>query len=62
MPMMFAQLSISSSIVGSPQRLADMLDFCARHQIEPQTEHFPFSKINEAMAHLKSGLPVIALY
>ena len=57
MPMMFAQLSISSSIVGSPQRLADMLDFCARHQIEPQTEHFPFSKINEAMAHLKSGAP-----
>jgi uncharacterized zinc-type alcohol dehydrogenase-like protein len=55
MPMMFSQLSISSSLVGSPQRIADMLEFCARHDIKPITEHFPFAKINDALAHLESG-------
>lgn len=55
MPLMFAQLSLSSSLVGSPQTLADMLEFCARHDIKPVTEHFPFAKINEALAHLESG-------
>ena len=55
MPLMFAQLSLSSSLVGSPQTLADMLEFCARHDIKPVTEHFPFEKINEALAHLESG-------
>ncbi|MEO9633434.1 MAG: NAD(P)-dependent alcohol dehydrogenase [Parasphingorhabdus sp.] len=56
MPLMFAQLSLSSSLVGSPQRIADMLEFCARHDIKPVTEHFPFAKINEALAHLESGM------
>jgi len=32
-----------------------MLDFCARHRIEPVTEHFAFDRINDAMEHLKSG-------
>jgi len=55
MPLMFSQLSLSSSLVGSPQRIADMLEFCARHDIKPVTEHFPFAKINDAMTHLESG-------
>jgi len=55
MPLMFAQLSLSSSLVGSPQTIADMLEFCARHGIKAVTEHFPFEKINEALAHLESG-------
>ena len=32
-----------------------MLEFAARHNISPQTEHFPMSKINEAFEHLESG-------
>jgi uncharacterized zinc-type alcohol dehydrogenase-like protein len=32
-----------------------MLDFCNRHNIEPVTELFPLSKVNEALAHLESG-------
>lgn len=55
MPLMFAQLSLSSSLVGSPQRIADMLEFCARHDIKPVTQHYPFAKINDAFAHLESG-------
>lgn len=49
------QLSYSSSPVGSPAVTAEMLDFCARHDIAPKIEIFPMSKINEAMAHLHDG-------
>jgi len=55
MPLMFSQLSLSSSLVGSPHTIADMLEFCARHDIKVVTEHFPFDRINEALAHLESG-------
>ena len=49
------QRSISGSPTGSPEAIATMLDFAARHNIAPQTEHFPMSKINEAFARLQSG-------
>ncbi len=32
-----------------------MLDFASRHNVAPQTEHFPMSSINEAFARLESG-------
>ncbi len=47
--------SISASPTGSPSQIATMLEFCARHNISPQVEHFPMSKVNEALAHLKAG-------
>lgn len=49
------QKSISGSPLGSPATVAEMLDFAARHGIAPVTETFPFSKINEALDHLRSG-------
>jgi alcohol/geraniol dehydrogenase (NADP+) len=49
------QRSVSGSPAGSPVMTSDMLDFAARHNILPQTEHFPMSKINEAFARLESG-------
>ena len=55
MPLMFSQLSLSSSLVGSPHTVADMLEFCARHDIRVVTEHFRFNRINEAFARLESG-------
>ncbi len=32
-----------------------MIDFCSRHKIEPVTETFKMSQINEALEHLKQG-------
>ena len=32
-----------------------MLDFASRHNVTPQTEHFPMSNINGAFARLESG-------
>lgn len=50
-----AQRSVSGSPSGSPVTLGTMLDFASRHNIAPQTEHFPMSQINEAFARLESG-------
>lgn len=49
------QRSVSGSPTGSPVAIETMLEFAARHNISPQTEHFPMSKINEAFARLESG-------
>jgi uncharacterized zinc-type alcohol dehydrogenase-like protein len=53
--LIMTQRSISSSPTGSPVAIATMLDFAARHQVLPQTEHFPMSKINDAFVRLESG-------
>jgi uncharacterized zinc-type alcohol dehydrogenase-like protein len=53
--LMGGQRSISSSPTGSPRRIAQMLDFCARHAIAPVVEHYPMAQANEALARLRSG-------
>jgi uncharacterized zinc-type alcohol dehydrogenase-like protein len=54
-PLIAGQRSLSGSPLGSPATTATMLDFCARHGIEAVTEHFPMSKVNDALEHLRSG-------
>ncbi|MCB1224755.1 MAG: NAD(P)-dependent alcohol dehydrogenase [Verrucomicrobiales bacterium] len=49
------QKAISGSPVGSPTLASTMVDFCARHGIAPVTEHFPLSRVNDALEHLRSG-------
>ena len=49
------QLSVSGSPTGPPVTIETMLEFASRHQVSPQTEHYPMSKINEAFARLDSG-------
>jgi uncharacterized zinc-type alcohol dehydrogenase-like protein len=53
--LLMQQRSVSGSPTGSPTAIATMLDFASRHNVEPQNEHFPMSKINEAFARLESG-------
>ncbi len=54
-PMIMAQKSMSGSPLGSPATTADMLEFSAGHGIAPVTEHFPLTKVNDALAHLRAG-------
>jgi alcohol/geraniol dehydrogenase (NADP+) len=54
-PMITGQKSLSGSPLGSPATTAKMLDFAARHQIEPITETFAFEQVNEALDRLRSG-------
>jgi alcohol/geraniol dehydrogenase (NADP+) len=49
------QKSVSGSPTGGPAAISQMLDFAARHGIAPQVEHFPLSKVNDAIAHLMAG-------
>jgi uncharacterized zinc-type alcohol dehydrogenase-like protein len=53
--LIFGQKRIVGSLNGSPSATATMLEFAARHNITPKVEHFPMSKINEAMEHLRGG-------
>ncbi|MEN9273921.1 MAG: NAD(P)-dependent alcohol dehydrogenase, partial [Gloeomargarita sp. DG02_4_bins_56] len=54
-PLIAGQKSLSGSPLGSPATIGKMLDFAARHGIEPVTELFPLAQVNEAMAHLAAG-------
>jgi uncharacterized zinc-type alcohol dehydrogenase-like protein len=54
-PLIAGQKSLSGSPLGSPATTAQMLEFAARHHIEPVTETFEFNQINEAIEHLESG-------
>ncbi len=49
------QKSVSGTATGSPNVVAKMLEFCARHNIEAVTENYKMSQINEAFEHLESG-------
>lgn len=47
--------TIGGSPLGSPALTRTMLNFCVRHQIYPDVEEFPMSKVNEALKHLELG-------
>jgi uncharacterized zinc-type alcohol dehydrogenase-like protein len=53
--LIMTQRIITGSPTGSPTMIAKMLKFAARHGIAPVVEHFPMSKVNEAISHLESG-------
>jgi uncharacterized zinc-type alcohol dehydrogenase-like protein len=55
MPLIMGQRSVSGSPVGSPATIEKMFAFSSRHQIQPQVEMLPMSKINDAFDRLKSG-------
>ncbi len=55
LPMIFGQKSVSGSPTGSPVAMETMLEFAERHNVLPQTEHFPMSDVNKAFEHLESG-------
>ena len=56
-PLIIGEKSIGGSPLGSPATIATMLDFAARHGIEPVTETFPMSKVNDALEKLRTGKP-----
>lgn len=55
MGLIMGEQSISGSPTGSRSAIDTMLAFAARHRIAPQVEHFPMSRVNDAMAHLQAG-------
>jgi uncharacterized zinc-type alcohol dehydrogenase-like protein len=55
MDLIGGQRQVSGSPTGSPTDIATMLEFAARHKIAPQVEHFPLSRVNDALDHLRAG-------
>lgn len=47
--------AITGSPTSSPASLRKMVDFCARHGIQPVVEHLPMADINEAIHRLREG-------
>jgi uncharacterized zinc-type alcohol dehydrogenase-like protein len=56
-PLIAGQKSISGSPSGSPTTIRKMLEFAARHGIEPVTETYAIEQVNEAIEKLRSGQP-----
>lgn len=55
MALIMGRKSVSGSPTGSRGAIDSMLGFAARHGVTPQTEHFPMSRVNEALDHLRAG-------
>ena len=53
--LLLPQNAISASPGGSRSSMNKMLRFAAQHHINAQVEHFPMSKVNEAIAYVESG-------
>jgi uncharacterized zinc-type alcohol dehydrogenase-like protein len=51
-PLIFFQKSVVTSGIGSRREMREMLDFSARHGINPQVEVFPMSEVNTALERL----------
>jgi len=51
------QKQITGSPLGSPALVTKMLEFSGRKKVQPMTQHYPMSKINEAFEDLKAGKP-----
>jgi uncharacterized zinc-type alcohol dehydrogenase-like protein len=49
------QKIVAGSDTGPPDMVADMLEFCVRHDIKPMVETYPMADCNEALERLKSG-------
>ncbi|MDN3652691.1 NAD(P)-dependent alcohol dehydrogenase [Thalassotalea ponticola] len=49
------QRSISSSPVGAPATITDMLEFAKQHNIQPLVEMYKFDDINTALDRIRSG-------
>ncbi len=49
--------SVGGSSTGTPTTMTKMLEFAARHKITPEVEHFPMSRLNDAIQYLESGKP-----
>jgi D-arabinose 1-dehydrogenase-like Zn-dependent alcohol dehydrogenase len=51
----YSQRTIYGNYVGSRKNMADMLDFCAAHNIGSEVYVMPFAQMNEAIDRVRAG-------
>ncbi len=54
-PLIAGIRTITGSPIGSPQRIREMLDVAARHNVAATTEGFPMARANEAIDKVKKN-------
>ncbi|MFC5513514.1 NAD(P)-dependent alcohol dehydrogenase [Massilia jejuensis] len=55
MSLLLGQKAVSASPTGNRAQIDTMLSFATHHHVAPKVEHFPMSRVNEAMDHLRAG-------
>ncbi|MBP9722114.1 MAG: NAD(P)-dependent alcohol dehydrogenase [Gammaproteobacteria bacterium] len=55
LPLLMGQKSIVTSLIGSPARIHEMLEFAARQRIIAKTELFKLSAVNEAIQKVRDN-------
>ena len=53
--LIYSQVSLTGSIIGSPIVIEEMLEFCAKHGIRPWIEKSPMSNVNEAIQKVRDN-------
>ncbi|KAI7862168.1 chaperonin 10-like protein [Spinellus fusiger] len=51
----FKQISIVGSLIGSPAEIQETLDFAATHNVKPWTNKYPMTEAPEAIKAMRSG-------
>jgi uncharacterized zinc-type alcohol dehydrogenase-like protein len=55
MGLIMGQKAVSASPTGNRAQMDAMLRFATTHHVSPKVEHFPMSRVNDAMDHLRAG-------
>ena len=54
-PLISGAKCVCGSNIGSPARIAEMLDVAARHKVAAQTESFKMAEVNQAISRLRKN-------
>ncbi|ORX63965.1 GroES-like protein [Basidiobolus meristosporus CBS 931.73] len=50
-----SEIKLTGSLIGGVEVIKKALEFAGKHNIKPMVEHFPLSKVNEALQHMEQG-------
>jgi alcohol/geraniol dehydrogenase (NADP+) len=54
-PLILVERTVCGSVIGSPSRIAEMLDVAARHGVKAKVERFKMSEANQALRRVKKS-------
>jgi alcohol dehydrogenase (NADP+) len=55
--LIFRNLHIAGSLVGSPNDIREMLEVAAKHQVKGWVKEWPLTEVNEALIGMQDGKP-----
>jgi D-arabinose 1-dehydrogenase-like Zn-dependent alcohol dehydrogenase len=55
--MLFSQVHVSGSAIGSPEEIEEMLQFASEKNVKPWITKYPMSEVNKAIEDFRAGKP-----